>query len=60
MTHLTLDQLELGNSATVTGLTGTVANRRNLVDLGILPGTQLQVESKGPLEIRLLFASERL
>jgi Fe2+ transport system protein FeoA len=49
MTQHTLDQLELGKIATVTRVTSTGANRRRLMDLGILPGTQIQAELKSPL-----------
>jgi ferrous iron transport protein A len=49
MTHLTLDQLKIGEIASVIRLTSTGANRRRLVDLGILPGTRLQAELKSPL-----------
>lgn len=49
MMHLTLDQLEIGNAAVVTRLTCTGANRRRLMDLGILPGTRLEAELKSPL-----------
>lgn len=49
MTHLTLDQLELGHTATVTALNCTGSNRRRMMDLGILPGTVLQAELKSPL-----------
>lgn len=49
MTHLTLDQLKVGEIASVTRLTSTGANRRRLMDLGILPGTNLQIELRSPL-----------
>jgi Fe2+ transport system protein FeoA len=49
MTSLTLDQLEIGKQAIVTRLTCSGANRRRLMDLGILPGTRLQAELKSPL-----------
>jgi Fe2+ transport system protein FeoA len=49
MTRYTLDQLELGRAAHVIRLTCTGANRRRLMDLGILPGTQLQAELRSPL-----------
>lgn len=49
MTCSTLDQLELGAVATVTRLRGAGANRRRLMDLGILPGTQVRAELKSPL-----------
>lgn len=49
MSAYTLDRLEIGKSATVTRLTGTGANRRRLMDLGILPGTVLRAELRSPL-----------
>lgn len=49
MERYTLDQLEKGKTATVTKLTCAGANRRRLMDLGILPGTQIQAELKSPL-----------
>ena len=49
MTRLTLDQLKIGQGATVSKLTCTGANRRRLMDLGVLPGTHLQAELKSPL-----------
>ena len=45
----TLDQLNFGQLATVTALNVAGANRRRLMDLGILPGTQLAVDLKSPL-----------
>jgi Fe2+ transport system protein FeoA len=49
MRSLTLDQLEIGKEASVTRLTCTGANRRRLMDLGIVPGTRLHAELKSPL-----------
>ena len=48
-TDLTLDQLKRGQTAVVSALTSTGSNRRRLMDLGILPGTRMQVEMKSPL-----------
>ena len=45
----TLDQLDFGQIATVTALNVGGANRRRLMDLGILPGTQLAVDLRSPL-----------
>ncbi|QPC84571.1 ferrous iron transport protein A [Phototrophicus methaneseepsis] len=45
----TLDQLKSGKTATVTRLTASGPNRRRLMDLGILPGTQLVAELRSPL-----------
>lgn len=49
MTQTTLNQLQAGQMATVTGLLATGLGRRRLMDLGILPGTQIQIEFKSPL-----------
>lgn len=49
MKTTTLDQLPLGQIATVTALETIGASRRRLMDLGILPGTQLTAEMKSPL-----------
>ena len=46
---LTLDQLKIGRTATVTGLTNRGANRSRLLDLGILPGTKIEVALRSPL-----------
>ena len=45
----TLDQLNFGQIGTVTALKVAGANRRRLMDLGILPGTQLAVDLRSPL-----------
>ena len=45
----TLDQLQPGESAVVTQLASTGLNRRRMMDLGILPGTQIKIEMKSPL-----------
>lgn len=45
----TLDELQVGESAVVTELASTGLNRRRLMDLGILPGTQIETEMKSPL-----------
>lgn len=49
MSPETLDQLEVGQVATITALNSIGANRRRLMDLGILPGTQVVAEMKSPL-----------
>jgi len=49
MTHSTLDQLDIGQTATVTRLTCLGAERRRLMDLGILPGVRLEAAFKSPL-----------
>ncbi len=46
---ITLDQLKRGQTAKITDLTERGANRSRLLDLGILPGTQVEVEMKSPL-----------
>ena len=45
----TLDQLQPGESAVVTQLASTGLNRRRMMDLGILPGTRIEIEMKSPL-----------
>ena len=45
----TLDQLRPGQTATVTALNVTGPNRRRMMDLGILPGTAIEVEFRSPL-----------
>jgi Fe2+ transport system protein FeoA len=46
---LTLDQLKPGQSAIVANLSATGLNRRRMLDLGILPGTKVEVELVSPL-----------
>jgi Fe2+ transport system protein FeoA len=46
---LTLDQLKAGQTATVSALTCQGANRHRLMDMGILPGTSIEVEMRSPL-----------
>lgn len=46
---LTLDQLQKGQSALVEDLSCTGLNRRRMMDLGILPGTRIEIEMISPL-----------
>jgi ferrous iron transport protein A len=46
---MTLNQLKLGETATITALNAKGMDRRRLMDLGILPGTRLVAELKSPL-----------
>ncbi|MFZ0546420.1 MAG: FeoA family protein [Candidatus Promineifilaceae bacterium] len=46
---LTLDQLQKGQQAIVTGVKSYGPERRRLMDLGILPGTKICVEMGNPL-----------
>jgi Fe2+ transport system protein FeoA len=46
---LTLDQLKAGRTATIRSLSCQGAIRYRLMDLGILPGTQIEVEMRSPL-----------
>ena len=46
---MTLDQLKPDSTATVTQLHNAGSNRRRLMDLGILPGTKIEVEMVSPL-----------
>lgn len=45
----TLDQLPVGKTATITELHAEGADRRRLLDLGILPGTNIFAEFRSPL-----------
>ncbi len=45
----TLDQLKPGQTAAVVSLASTGPNRRRMLDLGILPGTAIEVEMVSPL-----------
>ena len=46
---MTLDQLKPGQCATILNLTSTGLDRRRMMDLGLLPGTQIAVEMRSPL-----------
>ena len=46
---MTLDQLKIGRAATVTKIFSTNAERRRLLDLGILPGTRIENVMPSPL-----------
>ncbi|MFN8509625.1 MAG: FeoA family protein [Deinococcaceae bacterium] len=46
---MTLDQLSLGRSAVVQAVGTDSANRRRLMDLGLLPGTTIQCAMVSPL-----------
>lgn len=48
-TPVTLDHLPVDQTATVVRLTSNGANRRRMMDLGILPGTHIEVEMQSPL-----------
>lgn len=45
----TLNQLTIGQSAQVTALSSIGADRRRMLDLGILPGTTITVEMSSPM-----------
>lgn len=45
----TLDQLGRGDRAVVTGVNIDGAERRRLMDLGLVPGTEIGVEMTSPL-----------
>ncbi|GIL13853.1 MAG: iron transporter FeoA [Chloroflexota bacterium] len=49
VSSLTLDQLMKDQTAEVIELAITGADRRRLMDLGILPGTRIEVEMRSPL-----------
>lgn len=44
-----LDELQKGQTAVVKALHITGPTRRRLMDLGILPGTRIEIEMKSPL-----------
>lgn len=46
---MTLDELRPDHSATVVALEIRGADRRRLMDLGLLPGTEVRVDMKSPL-----------
>jgi ferrous iron transport protein A len=46
---MTLDQLRPNKTATVIALKSEGADRRRMLDLGILPGTKVEVDMKSPL-----------
>ncbi len=49
VSSLTLDQLMKDQTAEVAELNSAGADRRRLMDLGILPGTRIEVEMRSPL-----------
>ena len=49
VTDLTLDQLPLGETATVVNLTCQGIARRRMMDLGLLPGVRVTAELQSPL-----------
>lgn len=46
---MTLDELGVGNTATITVVGGQGALRRHLLDMGLTPGTKVTVERIAPL-----------
>ena len=54
---MTLDKLPIGKSATVTKVGGEGELRLRLLDMGIIPGTEIAVHKvaplKDPIEIRI-------
>ena len=46
---MTLDMLKVGCAATITAINSTNAERRRLLDLGILPGTRIENVMSSPL-----------
>ena len=46
---ITLDRLGKGQRATVAGIKSHGLERRRLMDLGIVPGTEIRVEMDNPL-----------
>ena len=46
---MTLSQLKVGESGTVTAVNGEGAIRRRLFDMGITPGAEVSLRKKAPL-----------
>ena len=46
---MTLSQLKVGESGTVTAVNGEGAIRRRLFDMGITPGAEVYLSKKAPL-----------
>ncbi len=46
---MTLNMLKAGRTATITGIHNADAERRRLLDLGILPGTRIESVLDSPL-----------
>ena len=46
---MTLSQLKVGESGTVTAVIGEGAIRRRLFDMGITPGAEMYLRKKAPL-----------
>jgi ferrous iron transport protein A len=46
---MTLNELKPGQIASVLKLSSQGLNRRRMMDLGILPGTKIEIEMKSPL-----------
>lgn len=46
---MTLDQLELGKTATVLKLTGDSAFKRRLMEMGVTAGSEVQAVRRAPL-----------
>ncbi len=46
---MTLNELEIGKSAVVTGVGGHGALRQHFLDMGIIPGTDIKVEKLAPM-----------
>ncbi len=45
----TLTELELGQNAVITKVTGNGAIRRRMIDMGIVPGMEVRMERYAPL-----------
>ena len=46
---MTLDKLQPGQSAKIVNLYGTGAIKRRLIDMGIIPGTEVTMKRTAPL-----------
>lgn len=49
MANMTLDRLAIGNTATVTKINGQGAIRRRLMEMGIVPDTDIKMVRYAPL-----------
>ncbi|MDD3242529.1 MAG: FeoA family protein [Eubacteriales bacterium] len=46
---MTLDQVQIGNSAKISSVGGEGALRRRLLDMGLTPGTTIMVRKRAPM-----------
>ena len=62
--EITLDQLPVGAVATIVKILASARNHKKFADIGLVPGTELQMQSHAPfgglLRIKLLDSSMAL